>query len=139
LAADADPRNPSDKSLGDGIRCDEAGCIGRLKDGSMVAIARTPAAFEEDCLRAAIVITARDAPEGCRSMIIDRGVLQRLGALTLRKVGDRFELTPTRPPGYDRPWAPAAGAWMGLAEPGQPGRPPTRDATPRFEDLEPGD
>ena len=30
LAADADARSPKDKTLGEGIRCDENGCVGRL-------------------------------------------------------------------------------------------------------------
>ncbi len=136
LAADADPRSPSDKSLANGIRCDQAGCIGRLKDGSLVAVARTIAAFEEDCRRAVLVVTAREAPAGCPTMVVDREVLRRSGALTLRRLGDGFELTPARPQGYDRPWAPAASL---TPEPGQPLPPRTRDATPRPEDLEPGD
>ena len=53
LAADADARTPKDNTLGQGIRCDEAGCIGRLRDGTLVAIARTLEAFAEDCRRAA--------------------------------------------------------------------------------------
>src|SRR5215831_10585921 len=56
LAADADARAPKDATLGHGIRCDEAGCIGRLRDGALVAIARGIGAFEEDCRRAAVVV-----------------------------------------------------------------------------------
>src|SRR5205823_12187002 len=55
LAADADPRAVRDKALGEGLACDNAGCVGRLADGSLVAIARTIEAFEEDCRRAALV------------------------------------------------------------------------------------
>src|SRR5262249_20736061 len=62
LAADADARTPKDTTLGDGIKCDAAGCIGRLRDGSLVAIAKTIEAFEEDCRRAVLVVSARDAP-----------------------------------------------------------------------------
>src|SRR5262245_28058643 len=39
--ADADARTPKDSTLGEGIRCDAAGCVGRLRDGSLVAIAKT--------------------------------------------------------------------------------------------------
>ena len=138
LAADADPRNPNDKTLANGIRCDEAGCIGRLKDGSLVAIARTIAAFEEDCRRAALVVTTREAPADCAAMVVDREVLRRFGALTLRRLGDGFELTPARPRGYDRPWAPARYT-IGRAGAGRQLPPRSRDATPRQEDLEPGD
>jgi competence protein ComEC len=54
LAADADARSAKDKELAVGLRCDDAGCIGRLADGAIVAIARRPEAFEEDCRRAAV-------------------------------------------------------------------------------------
>jgi len=56
LAADADARAPNDSTLGEGIRCDPAGCVGKLRDGSLVAIARTTEAFEEDCRRAVLVV-----------------------------------------------------------------------------------
>ena len=105
LAADADARTPKDTTLAAGIRCDEAGCIGRLRDGSLVAIAKTVEAFEEDCRRAAVVVSARDAPAACGALVIDRRVWRRSGAIALRRVGERFEITPTRPDGYDRPWA----------------------------------
>ena len=84
LAADADARTPKDTTLADGIRCDEAGCIGRLRDGSLVAIAKTVEAFEEDCRRAAVVVSARDAPAGCAALVIDRRVWRRSGAMALR-------------------------------------------------------
>src|SRR5215467_8520687 len=47
LAADADARAPNDSTLGEGIRCDAVGCVGKLRDGSLVAIAKTTEAFEE--------------------------------------------------------------------------------------------
>ena len=65
LVADADRRDPKDKALSDGIRCDPAGCVARLADDSIVAIANSVEAFEEDCRRAAVVLSARDAPPGC--------------------------------------------------------------------------
>jgi competence protein ComEC len=142
LAADADARTPKDSTLAAGIRCDDAGCVGRLRDGSLVAIARTVEAFEEDCRRAAVVVSAREAPAACGALVIDRQVWRRSGAIALRRVGERFEITPTRPDGYDRPWARAAAPsgegpearQSASARPQQP-----RDATPRDEDLEAGD
>jgi competence protein ComEC len=108
LAADADARAPTDSTLGEGVRCDAAGCIGKLRDGSLVAIAKTLEAFEEDCRRAVLVVSARDAPPGCTALVIDRDVWRRSGAMALRRRGEQFEITATRPPGYDRPWARAA-------------------------------
>ena len=141
LAADGDPRTPKDTTLGDGLRCDEAGCIGRLRDGSPVAIAKTIEAFEEDCRRAALVVSARDVPRGCAAFVVDRQVWRRSGAIALRRVGEGFEVTPTRRAGYDRPWARAIVPGGDTSEPGslRPAGPQPRDATPRAEDLEAGD
>ncbi|MCC6889970.1 MAG: ComEC family competence protein [Hyphomicrobiales bacterium] len=136
LAADADARSHSDAALGAGIRCDQAGCIARLADGRLVALARSLEAFEEDCRRAAVVVSARAAPPGCSALVIDRAVLHRSGAMALRRSGDGFTLTPVKPPGFDRPWAPARASTSPTATPARGGGP---DATPRPEDLEPGD
>jgi competence protein ComEC len=109
LLADADPRDPKDKALGDGIACDPDGCVGRLADGAQVAISQTVEAFEEDCRRTALIVTARVAPSGCETLgharVIDRKVWRQTGALALRRVGNGFELIPARPAGYARPWS----------------------------------
>jgi len=115
--------------------------IARLADGSMVAIAKTIEAFEEDCRRAVLVLSARDVPSGCATLVVDRKVWRRSGAMALRRVGQGFEITAARTAGHDRPWARAA------VPPGDgseavrstPTRPQPRDATPREEDLEAGD
>jgi competence protein ComEC len=139
LAADADARTPKDTTLGDGIRCDAAGCIGRLRDGSLVAIAKTSEAFEEDCRRAVLVVSARDAPPGCAALVVDRQVWQRSGAMALRRLGERFEITVTRPLGYDRPWRRAVAPESDAPAPPRAMPPQPRDATPREDDLEAGD
>jgi competence protein ComEC len=136
LAADADARNPKDPTLGEGIRCDEQGCVARLRDGAFVAIPKTIAAFEEDCRRAVLVVTGREAPPGCGTLVIDRHVWRRSGAITLQRRGDGFEMTLSRPPGYDRPWARAATEAGDALE---PGRAPAATVMPRDEDLEAGD
>jgi competence protein ComEC len=141
LAADADPRSVTDPSLSRGANCDSAGCIGRAADGKLIALSLLPEAFEEDCGRAAIVVTTREAPAWCSTLVVDRKVWRSTGALALHRVGNGFEFTPARPQGYDRPWARAVSAPDGgvPARPGAPARPTPRDATPRVEDLEPGD
>jgi competence protein ComEC len=139
LAADADARSPKDATLGNGIRCDEAGCIGRLRDGSLVAMAKTIAAFEEDCRRAALVVSAGDAPPGCGALMVDRQLRRRSGAAALRRTGEGFEITAARPAGYERPWARATAAGSDAPQTSRPASPPPRDATPRADDLEPGD
>ena len=139
LAADADARAGRDPALGQGLACDEAGCIGRLPDGTLVAIARSIQAFEEDCRRAALVVSAREAPPGCGARVIDRKEWQRHGALALRRVGTAWELTVARPDGHDRPWARAAAPPNEASAAAPSTRPAPRDATPNMEDLEPGD
>lgn len=135
LAADADARSHTDPSVTGGIRCDNAGCIGRLADGRLIALARSIEAFEEDCRRAAVIASARDAPAQCAALVIDRNMLRRTGAVALRRSGEGFAATAVRPEGYDRPWA--------QARPSAPTAAASRasppDATPRPEDLEPGD
>jgi competence protein ComEC len=105
LAADGDARLPGDKALAQGFTCDPAGCIARLADGALAAIVRDPAAFEEDCGRAAIVLTARTAPPFCRATVIDRTVWRQTGALALRRTANGFEREAARPAAELRPWA----------------------------------
>jgi competence protein ComEC len=115
--------------------------MGQLRDGSLVAIANTIEAFDEDCRRAAVVLTARDTPPGCAALVVDRQTLKHSGAVALRRMGKGFEMTPSRPAGYDRPWARAIPGPTDRPETGQPSparrQPP--DATPSIDDMEPGD
>jgi competence protein ComEC len=140
LGADADPRLVTDKSLQAGIRCDPNGCIGTLPDGRLVALSRTLEAFAEDCRRAVVVASPRDAPPGCAAgEVIDRTRWRQTGAVELYRHNDRFVLNAARPPGYDRPWSPAyavppPAASRTLRVPNR-----TPDATPRPEDLQPDD
>jgi competence protein ComEC len=137
LAADGDGRTVKDASLHQGALCDAVGCIGRLKDGRLVSMALAAEAFQEDCARAAVVVSAREAPGDCAAVLIDRKVWRANGAAALRWTGDHFEQTVARPPGYDRPWARAVPAPPATSA--SPARPASPDATPRAEDLEPGD
>jgi len=70
--------------------------------------------------------------------VIDRHVLRRTGAVALRRTTDGFAMSAVRPQGYDRPWAQARPSAAG-AEGSPAAREQPRDATPRVEDLEPGD
>jgi competence protein ComEC len=137
LAADADARSPRDANLGEGAKCDGLGCIARLSDGRFVALALSPEAFADDCRRAALVVTPGNGPLSCDAVVSDRASRLHTGAVTLRWNGDGFAMTPARPAGYDRPWARARGA--SVATPAGDARPTLPDATPRTEDLGPGD
>ena len=124
-------------TLHDGVQCDAVGCIGRLFDGRLVSKALSAEAFAEDCARAAVVVSSREAPGDCAALLIDRKAWRADGAIALRWPGNRFELSAARPAGYEPPWAPALHEPASTAQ--APTRPAASDATPRAEDLEPGD
>jgi competence protein ComEC len=137
LAADGDARTVTDATLRQGLACDEAGCIGRTTDGTLVSVALSAEAFDEDCRRVALVLSPREAPPICAAAVIDRKTWRGAGAHAIRRVGDGFEFQVSRPAGTDRPWArnvpPDTTTTPAIAGPAQ------RDATPRAGDLEPGD
>ena len=137
LAADGDSRDPKDQSLQNGVACDVNGCIGHLPDGRLVSFARSLEALAEDCPRAAVVVSPKQAQAACAAMLIDRTAWRAKGAIALRWTGDRFEEADARPRGLDRPWA--KGPAGDVTPDAAPTRPAVRDATPRQEDLEPGD
>ncbi|MBX6424844.1 MAG: ComEC family competence protein [Variibacter sp.] len=135
LAADADARTPGDPGLRDGFACDEIGCTAPLADGTMVAVVLAAEAFEEDCRRAALIVSRRSAPPDCAAVAVDRNVWSRAGALALFRHKDGWTVAAARPAGHDRPWARAAPqAATGPAEGSA-----SRDATPDPGDLHPDD
>jgi competence protein ComEC len=141
LAADGDGRAVDTPTLADGIACDPAGCIGKLADGRLAAFALAPDAYEEDCVRAAVVVSQREAPPRCAALIIDRTFWRQRGAIALRRFGSDFVIEAARPSGYDRPWAPASPRQPSITATSPTGanRAPPTDATPREGDLEAGD
>jgi competence protein ComEC len=145
LAADADGRDVTDRGLGQGIACDPAGCIGKLADGRLVAYDVAAEAVEEDCRRAAIVVTAKEAPPDCSALVVGRALWRIRGALSLRRDGgDGFVIDAARPENFDRPWAPRPPRTSNGANPeseasSAASRSPPRDATPKPEDLQPDD
>jgi competence protein ComEC len=82
-----------------------------MTDGGFVALALKPEALGDDCERAALVVTVRQAPLACPSSVVDQDRLRRQGAMALRRTRDGFAVDAIRPKGVDRPWSPAvAGA-----------------------------
>ncbi|MGB8400323.1 ComEC/Rec2 family competence protein, partial [Bradyrhizobium sp.] len=106
LAADADPRTAGDASLADGVSCDEAGCVTPMAGGAFVALTLRPEALADDCARAALVVTARQAPAACGASVIDTDRLRRQGALALRRSREGFAIDAVKPAAVDRPWSP---------------------------------
>jgi competence protein ComEC len=135
LAADADARATNDKSLGEGVACDDIGCVARLADGAIVAMPLAADAFEEDCRRAALVVSQRTAPPSCAATTIDRAMWQRTGATMLYRRGAGWEAVVAYPSGYDRPWARSMPRVEGTDTPTSASRATPRDATPGAEDL----
>ena len=107
LAADADARLPGDASLADGVSCDEAGCVTQLPDGGFVGLALRSEALADDCTRAAVIVTSRQASPGCGALVIGQERLQKQGAISLRRTRGGFSIDAVRPNGVDRPWSPA--------------------------------
>lgn len=139
LSADADARDYHDRALGEGIACDPSGCIGKLGDGRLVAYDLTPDAVEEDCRRAVLIVTPRDAPADCAAQVISRGLWRQRGALALLREGAGFAIEGTRPANYDRPWSPQWPRRVETPSVGASGATPQlapRDATPNPEDIE---
>ena len=90
----------------DGVACDEIGCVARLADGAIVALPFAAEAFEEDCRRAALVVSQRTAPPSCAATTIDRTAVAHAPARRAAPVATGWELHGCRlSGGYDRPWA----------------------------------
>jgi competence protein ComEC len=107
LAADADARKPADASLAEGVSCDASGCVAQGAGGAFVALALRPEALADDCERAGLMVTTRQAPAACGASVIDAERLRRQGALALRRSGGGFTVDAVKPRGIDRPWSPA--------------------------------
>ncbi|HEY6024647.1 MAG TPA: ComEC/Rec2 family competence protein [Pseudolabrys sp.] len=138
LAADADPRTPKDPGISNGVTCDAIGCVGRLGNGRLVSIVLGVEAFAEDCARAAVVVSPREASSpACAAIVIDRKIGRFQGAVALRWTGDRFEQTATRPLGYERPWT--SGLARNSAVMQTPAESGSHDTAPRTEDLDADD
>jgi competence protein ComEC len=139
LAADADARATTDTSLGEGVSCDETGCVTQGPGGAFVALALRAEALADDCARAALIVTARQAPGSCGASVINAERLQRQGALALRRSREGFAVDAVKPKGINRPWSPAI-AGDGEAEStiiAPRAKPPRAvDATPSEADIQ---
>ena len=121
------------------LSCDKAGCATQTADGAFMALSLRPDAIADDCERAALIVTARQVPSGCRASVIDAERLRRQGALTLRRTSEGFAVEAVKPRGIDRPWSPSAGGDSTDAETTLPVSRPARtavDATPSEVDLQ---
>ena len=81
LLADGEDRDAEEVAANSPFRCDLIGCIGKVKSKTN-ALIRHPAALEEDCRLADIVIAPFSVGKGCSTarVMVDRRALQAEGA-----------------------------------------------------------
>ncbi len=129
LKADGDARLSDDPTLRAGVRCDALGCTTPARTGQVVALVADRRAFEEDCERAAIILTRLPAPATCTAkMLIDARFLAAHGATAIRWGRSGAEIETTRRPDQNRPWMRAPASSSNRASPPQPSARPRRPA-----------
>jgi competence protein ComEC len=107
LTADGDGRDPAQARAFD-APCDRLGCVAALPEGESLSIVLDRLAFEEDCARAEVVVSALNAPSGCKAkFLFDEQALSRLGAVGLTWADNGFTLASDRSALKNRPWSPA--------------------------------
>ncbi|MFL5092115.1 MAG: hypothetical protein ACJ8D7_17285, partial [Xanthobacteraceae bacterium] len=106
-------------------------------DGSLASVALGAEAFEEDCARSAIVLSARSAPPFCRATIVDRTVWRAAGAVALTRTGNAFAMQAARPASESRPWARTRERGSGAAAPASPAS--ARETAPQAGQFGPDD
>ncbi len=132
LAADGDERDASAARIV-APACDRLGCVGDLPEGMALSIVLDRAAFEEDCARAAVVVSPLTAPSTCKPpLLLDERRLAETGAVGLAWDGAKFSLTADRGALEDRPWSPAPRRPLSdrLRRPGSGGADPADVADP---------
>jgi competence protein ComEC len=132
LAADGDGREAASARDGESP-CDRLGCVGALPEGQSLALVEDRLAFEEDCARAEIIVSALTAPAGCNAgQVFDERRLAQTGAVGLVWRDGAFEVATDRAPLEDRPWSPAPKAARSdrVARPGEASTMPADPADP---------
>ncbi|UVF17444.1 ComEC family competence protein [Microvirga terrae] len=106
LRADGDARSADDASLRQDARCDKAGCVVAADSGRWIAFVQEVSAFEEDCRRAAVVVSQLQAPPGCKARFVwDGRALKESGATTIRFTPDAIEVRSVRTGTQIRSWS----------------------------------
>jgi competence protein ComEC len=111
LRADGDARNADDKTLRQAARCDRLGCVVEAGAQRAVAFVQEFSAFEEDCRRAAIVISKLEAPLSCgAALVIDRASLSERGAVVVQLGTDAAEMRSVKKGREAHVWSGVKGA-----------------------------
>jgi competence protein ComEC len=108
LAADGDGRE-GDAARESDPSCDRFGCAGALPQGLSLSVVDDRLAFDEDCRRAAVVVSRLTAPAGCAAQVVlDERRLAETGAVGIVFGEDgKASIETARTVGEDRPWSPA--------------------------------
>ena len=113
--------------------------MAQLADGGFIALTLRPEALADDCERAALLVTTKQAPPACGSTVINLERLRRQGAMALWRGKGGFAVDAVKPRGVNRPWAPAAEGGTETAPAAlapRPAVPQVLDATPAEADLQ---
>jgi len=108
LTANGDGRDPAQARDPD-APCDRLACVAALPEGESLSLVLDRLAFDEDCGRAEIVVSALSAPGDCGAkFVLDEKALAKLGAVGLTWSDEKgFALTADRTTEQNRPWSPA--------------------------------
>ena len=130
LKADGDGRKAGAVTALPDARCDRLGCTARTHDGRVLALVTDKRALPEDCARADILITRREAPTDCAAkLVLDRAFLVAHGATTIRfpATGEPL-VTTARRPGESVPWRTAPPTAQAAPTPTNTAPPPAPDS-----------
>jgi competence protein ComEC len=108
LLADGDERDAKAAAIDSPFRCDLLGWIGKVK-GKTVALVYHPAALEEDCRTADVVIAPFNVGRACRAaarVVVDRRALQSAGAHAIYLEGLSIRSESVAETRGRRPWVP---------------------------------
>ena len=107
LEHDGDGRKADEATKASGFTCDGDGCVGSVK-GRRIAVARRPAALDDDCRMADILVLNFPAPKGCAgpAAIFDFFRLRNEGTHAITFAGDSdLRVTTVAAKRGERPWA----------------------------------
>ena len=122
LAADGDDRDPAAARAAD-APCDRVGCVAALPEGQSLSLVIDRSAFEEDCERSDVILSALTAPASCKAQVFDERRLALTGAAGLVWEGAHVLVTSDRSAQEVRPWSPAPRRALAerVVRPGQSG------------------
>ncbi len=133
LAADGDDRDPA-SARDPHARCDSNGCIATLPADRLLSVITAVPAYEEDCVRAAVLVSALPAPAHCPAQVFDEQKLAQTGAVGLTWDGTHYTVATDRSVLEDRPWSPAP-----APAPAERSTTPAAEQTPGADPADPSD